>query len=366
MNAKSMSDTLFESGLFRALLVALCCQAISFFLFAPALWMPPPGRFVDQYEPLTYQPFSREMIGEAQTRHRILGPVIAKGLGLHGLPSALVPVFGGTVMLICVYLLCVSHIDPQWAFSTTLLVATTQALISSQTWLGYQDALGGAFIAGCLLSRNAWFAGLLLFLGMLAEERCAVGVPFVILWQCALHTERSRSIAVRWSLALGLAMLAWAVYFYFAIHTFVPAEVREAYDAEKVGTTWRLIFKNLNNLALGYFQSIRGGWILVGYAAYLLIRRRGWLTLSLVGSCIILGLLQAGFVADISRSASNLWPVMLLAIWEMRRSNLTDALVILRTSLFLNILSPCYQVLGNVVQYYYPLPISLLRLIYRI
>lgn len=355
----------------QALLTAIVCQAISFFLFSVPLWLPPPERFTLQYEPLTHAPFSPELLGEPQTRHRILGPLLAYLLGLHGLASAAIPILAGTIMLSFVYLFTWFRLERAWSFWTTLLLATTQTVMTSQTWIGYQDALAGACVAACLLTRRMWLVAVLLFVGMLADERCIVGMPFVVAIHCWPCTNPPWRMVMPWLSTIIVAACCWAVYFAYALQHFVPQEVWLSsdpvkYDPIKIATTFHYLFKNVNHLALGYFESLRGGWLIVGFGVWHLYVHRKWKLLIMIVVLLMAGLLQAGMVADISRAAATEWPAILFGLHVLKHLTSDHSFFLLKASCMLNVFTPCYQVLGTVVQYYYPLPVSMIRLLYRI
>jgi hypothetical protein len=274
-------------------------------------------------------------------------------------------------MLSFVYLFTWFRLDRAWCWWTTLLVATTQTLITSQTWIGYQDALGGAFVAACLLTRRKWIAGLLLLTGMLADERCIVGMPFVMAVHCWPGSKPYWRAITSWLILTIVVAGCWGLYFVYAIKHFVPPEVWQTsdpvkYDPVRIATTFHYLFKNVNHLALGYFEALRGGWLIVGYAVWLLWVHRQWTLLIMMIVVLLAGLLQAGMVADISRATAVLWPAILLGLHIFKQHATDHASILLKTSCFLNVFTPCYQVLGTVVQYCYPLPLSLLRLVYRV
>src|SRR5438874_1520500 len=75
----------------QALLLALIVQAGSFMLYSPALWAPPSLRFQKVYEPLSQDPWRKDLTAEPQVRHRLLGPLFAHYLGLHGLAAMIPP-----------------------------------------------------------------------------------------------------------------------------------------------------------------------------------------------------------------------------------------------------------------------------------
>ncbi len=345
--------------LYRAILIALLAQAVSFFLFSTALWLPVNGRFTELYEPLSHNPWTTENGNQSQVRHRILGPVIAYYLGMRGVSSAVIPVLGGTMMLFFSYLVIRRISNDQWATWTTFLIATTQTLISSQTWFGFQDALAGAAVAACLLARRSWLGAVFLLVGMLAEERCAAAIPFIIIWHFDNGQPGRWKRGLLWAIWLSAAVASWVLFYFYVRSHFLPVEQMMKHDLG--GASFRLLINNASVLPLGFFQSIRGGWIIIGYALYLMFQRKNYLV-SL--GCILgiaAGLIQAGMVADISRSASVIWPMLIIGIRELIRQPLDRVIIILKVAVLLNVLSPCYQVISQVVQYYYPLPFSLAR-----
>jgi hypothetical protein len=269
-------------------------------------------------------------------------------------------------MLMVTYLVMRRETNAQWATWSTFLVATTQTLITSQTWIGYQDALGGAAIALCFLVRKPWLGTIILFLGMLAEERCAVAFPFVVLWHFQDGQPNPWRRAIYWTICLLAALGLWIAYFSFSLHHFLPPEHLANYDVG--GATHRLLRKNISILPLGFLESIRGGWMIIGYGLILQIRQRHWLiaTASLVS--VMACLLQAGMVTDISRSASVVWPLMFLSLRIIYQSNTQHGLFLLKVVVLFNFLTPCYQVIGSLLgdspspfylNLFYPLPIAI-------
>jgi len=351
----------------RAISIALLAQVVSFFFFSAALWMPPSRRFVEQYEPLTHNPWTNEIAFSSQTRHRILGPAIAHYLGIHGFASALIPVAAGTLMLFMTYLIALRLADTSWATWTTFLVATTQAFISSQTWFGYQDAMGGAAVAACFLVRRSWLGAVFLFLGMLAEERCAVAIPFIVIWHFDNGQPDRWKRGLFWSVWLCAAVAVWVMYYTYAHSHFLTAE--QLTDQGNYAGV-RLLKQNIGVLPIAFFESIRGGWIIIGYALFLMLQRKNYLVCLGCTLGIAAGLVQAGMVGDVSRTASVIWPMLLIAVRELYRQPEHHSMTLLKVAVLLNILSPCYQVLAPVdlkynlpqtLQCYYPLPFSLAR-----
>ena len=327
-------------------MIALLAQGISFFFFSTALWLPPTQRFVEQYEPLTYNPWTKEVAYSSQTRHRIFGPVVAYYLGVHGIGSAMIPVAAGTLMLLLTYLIVYQSANRNWATWSTFLVATTQTFISSQTWLGYQDAIGGAAVAFCFLVRRSWLGAICLFLGMLADERCAVAIPLIVIWQFDNGQPDRWKRGLLWSICLCASVAIWLMYYSYARSHFLSET--EMLENAMGGGSFRLLKQNMGVLPIAFFESIRGGWILIGYALYLMVLRKSYLISLGCMLAIAAGLIQAGMVGDVSRSAAVIWPMLFIAIRELNRQPLEHGLTLLKVAVLLNIFSPCYQVLAPV------------------
>lgn len=366
MSGNTKPDSMF-STVYRAITVALLAQVVVYFFYPTAFWITG-DRFRLQFEPLTHNPWTQEITESPQTRHRILGPVIGYVLGLHGHAALLITVLGGTVMLMVTYLVMRKETNAPWATWSTFLVATSQTLITSQTWIGYQDAIGGAAVASCLLVKKPWLGTIILFLGMLADERCAVAFPFVVLWHFQDGQPNHWQRAISWTLCLLAALGLWIGYFYFSLHHFLSPEQLVGYDVG--GASHRLLRKNIAILPLGFLESIRGGWMIIGYGFLILVRQRHWLIVVAALAGTMACLIQAGMVTDISRSASVVWPLMLLSLRIVYQAETQHGLFLLKAVVFFNFLTPCYQVIGSLLgdtpsPYYldlfYPLPIAIFR-----
>ena len=220
----------------------------------------------------------------------------------------------------------------------------------------------------CLLVRTPWIGAVILFLGMLAEERCAAAIPFVVLWHFLGEKDKPWRGALLWILFLIVAVGFWLAYYYFALRHFLTPE--SLASPEFGGISFRLLRKNISILPISFFESIRGGWMVIGFSIVLLANQRRWLIVGAILAGVIGCLLQAGFVADISRSASVVWPLLLLSIRVIFQSDPLHGLFLLKTAVIFNFLTPCYQVIGATLNespspfyldLFYPLPIAIVR-----
>lgn len=349
----------------QALLIALLVQTGSFLLYSPALWNPPSLRFTDQYAPLAENPWRSDLEFNPQGRHRILGPVIAHYLGLRGLWAEVPPIAANTFFL-AVALLILQRLTA-WRTSVVLLalLATTQTVVSSQTWIGFQDSFGHLAIAICLLVGRPWLALPVIILGMLGDERCATALPFVILWHFVVAEERPYLRASLWTIA-GLAAVAiWFGLFKWIQSTFVPETAKAALNWNEV-VSFRYLAINLNYIPLGMYEAFRAAWILPIMMVPLLVRQRRWLVLAGFLLALAICVIQASLVADISRCCAFGWPGLFIAIYFLSKYQPVVLDQVSKFALVLNVFTPSYQIIGGEPlrspQLYWPFPLALLRL----
>jgi hypothetical protein len=220
-----------------ACILAVAVQLISLSLYAPALWMPMPLRYIRMYEPLVEDPWRTDAHAEPAVRHRLLGPVIAHYLGLRGIWSTIPQWLGVTGFLATLYCLLRRDLDASASFRVVLLIGTTLAVITSQTWMGFQEGIGHFAIVLCLWFGRAWAVIPLLFLGMLAEERTAAAVPFLVCWQFIFAKQQRWVRAIVWGLAGLVTVALWFIYLKWVHTQFLPAGILEQSDWQEMPGT---------------------------------------------------------------------------------------------------------------------------------
>jgi hypothetical protein len=344
-----------------ACILAVAVQLISLSLYAPALWMPMPLRYIRMYEPLVEDPWRTDAHAEPAVRHRLLGPVIAHYLGLRGIWSTIPQWLGVTGFLATLYCLLRRDLDASASFRVVLLIGTTLAVITSQTWMGFQEGIGHFAIVLCLWFGRAWAVIPLLFLGMLAEERTAAAVPFLVCWQFIFAKQQRWVRAIVWGLAGLVTVALWFIYLKWVHTQFLPAGILEQSDWQEMPGT-HFYLKYINNVPLGWFETLRAGWLLPALAVGLWCTQRRWWDVVIFGLAIALCLGQAGLVMDISRAGAFAWPAILIAARALAAHDPAKFLNALNLALLLNVLSPCYQViLSRGIYLYWPLPLAALR-----
>jgi hypothetical protein len=346
-----------------AIAVALVVQAISFVLYSyhfRPFWQFN-GRLVDSYAPLCADPFTRVPIGEPQVRHRILGPLIAYAMGLRGVSGEAVLPVAVTLFLTLLYLFAGRWLPPASAAGVVLLLATTQAVTVSQTWLGYPDVLGHLALLVCLMTAAAWPVAPVLFLGMLGDERCLAAYPLVVGWHfLAEAPDRRWGRAAARVAAAGAAALAWLV-----VYRFIQAEYVSPAGADNGSfVRWVLsggaLRRYLPVVPLGIYFALRSAWLFPIMLTVAWAGRR-WAVLAAFWAAVGVAIGQGVLVADISRCVALCWPAVLIALRHLYDQNPATARHWLVAALALNLCTPLYNVVGTSILPSMPLPVALAR-----
>jgi hypothetical protein len=346
-----------RSGRFAvAIGLAIACQACSLFLYSPPFGDLQP-RLWGSYGPLCADPFTRSPIWEAQTRHRILAPLIAYGLGLRGTSGAAVPVLANTAFLALLYILLRRSLPAGRAAMSVLLMATTLVVITSQTWLGYPDSLGHLGLLICLSTRPIWPLIPCLLLMMLAEERSLVAAPLIVLWHFLREPPDERwSRAVLRSISVIAALALWLMAYQWMKEAFL---IR--FTAQDAHIGLGVIQANIFAIPGGYYYALRSAWLLPIMLATVWWRRRP-IQLGAFLAATAVALIAVLIVDDLSRAMAFSFPAVLIALVELERQEGQALGYWLRAALFLNLFTPQYQVLGFRGFYvYWPMPFALVK-----
>jgi hypothetical protein len=347
-----------------ALGLALVIQAVSYLLYPF-----PPHKQLDKY--IRYQtmlslcadPFTTEPLHEPSVRHRILVPVLAWVTGLRG-PQYFVLIFVGNILFLWFTVLYLrQHVPPRVAALTAMLLGTTLALITSQSWLTVQDSWANAAIVGCLLRRRQlWTLGPLLFLGLLADERCLATMPLVFL---AFHLDDPpEARTARRTRRLLMVLVTCAVYagLFWYLHQHTSAKVQGYYgyatqkdfiDGHLQG---EIFLQQLRYVPAGLWFALRAAWLLPLLLLWHKRRERGLVLWLLFGLAAATG--QALLVEDMSRMASLAFPAVLLAVILLNETRPALTILVLGFALMVNVLSPQFQINKTRVTMLAPLPLE--------
>jgi hypothetical protein len=350
-----------------ALVLAVVVQAVSYFLYPF-----PPNNSLEKYYryatmvALSNDPFTTEAIHEPTVRHRILVPLLAWATGLRG-GSYIVLIFVGNLLFLWLTtILLRQFVPPRIGALATMLMGTTLALITSQSWLTVQDTWANAAIVACLLVRkHVWSIGPLLFLGMLADERCLAALPLVFF---CFHQDdppqRRRELRSRRLLFVILGCAAYAaVYFYLHQHTAGKEQKYYGYEKQEDFVInilrGKVLLEQLPYVPAGLWFALRAAWLLPLLLLWHKRRERGFVFWLLFGLAAATG--QALLVEDMSRMASLAFPAVLLAVVMLHAARPALTLLVVGLALLVNVLSPQFQINKNRVTLHAPLPLEWLR-----
>lgn len=345
-----------------ALLVAGVAQLLSFTLYSYHFWDPTPARFVNTYAVLCRDPFTHAPVDTPQARQRVLGPLVAYAVGLRGEGGQAVLVAAVFLFLAGFYLLARRRWPCEETVLLTLLMATTQTVTTSQTWLGYPDVLASAAVLACMAARRPWVFGPVLFLGMLGDERCVASAPLAALWHVAVRTDPrpARAFLARGAWAAA-ALGAWAGFYKWVQAEYVSG-MPDYDNAEflRAHLTGRMAVHGLTYLPGAAFEAFRTAWMFpalffVGSAAR--GRRRFG---AAVAAFTLLAAVPGLVVIDHSRCiALCCWPVVLIGAESVRRESPGGFRSLVYAAVTLNMVTPMYDVLTDGYFLRFPLPAAL-------
>lgn len=357
-------------GVATLLLVALAIQVISFLLY-PYPLQEKLERYV-RYQTMVVlceNPFTTEQLSEPTVRHRLLVPLLAWPLQLRG-NGYLILIYSGSYLFILLTLVLLRQMLPwKQAAMTTLLLATTLAVTTTTSWPTFQDTWSNAAIVACLLLRKQWWLmGPVLYVGMLADERCITTVPLLLLWFYFEDApEERRKLLQQRLMSVTLAAICYAATYYGIHRLDVPSEKLNYYGfKEQTGFIQSILkgdvfLKQIMYAPAGLWFALRAGWLLI-IMLWWSRRKEQWFRTWLLGGLVV-AVGHSLLVEDVSRVASLAFPAMLLAVVLLYRQSPRLTTQLLGVCLLVNVLSPQYQINHNRSSLLIPLPLQALRLL---
>lgn len=344
-----------------ALVVALAAEAISIFFAATY-----DAQFINRITVLAENPFAKGELPHTHIEHRlrILGPVIAWGLGLHGMAAAWVPAAANVPLLMLLYGMLAGRLSRPAAITAVILMATTHVTMSSRMLLGYQDSLVFLLMLAAMAVPNLVLSGLCVFAGCFGDQRAMFAVPFILAWRAFVDDVEGREAFRRFCIRgvfLTAVVGAWMALSRVLLETFQahgPASIA-------IGTYFLSgdLLKELKPgfLQLGYFMCFKAAWMFPLILFWMWAGKRPLLTLMLAASTLTI-LVLAAMITDMSRSASFCFPAVILGIAVLGRSDDQRCFDMVGACLLVNLISPFYQAMNwGLWMISYPLPVELAR-----
>jgi hypothetical protein len=351
-----------HGALASAMAVAVIAEGISV-LFASTMVDDFRGRFTG----LSSNPFAHGAVDIPFPEHRlrILGPVFAWALGLHGDAGAYLPIAFNVPLLALLYFVVKRETTALLAVVFTLLMATTHLTMTTRTLIGYHDTMVFLCAVLAMVSRSNLLSGVCFLLGLFGDPRIALMIPMVFVWMLTRpDLERPMASAfMRTAILVGM-MLVFLGLSSVLIDVFeYRTQSDQAINRYLNGEFLREMKPSF--LHLTAFLTFKAGWLLAFLAVWLLLARRPLLALLLAGNMLAIfcsGLL----VYDFSRALTFCFPVLVFGVIELHRSAPRIALPVLGTCYLINLITPFYQ--GMTYDLWiqsYPLPVDVARWLVR-
>lgn len=292
----------------------------------------------------------------AKTAFRLVAPGVAHVLGLGPAGLKLLEALCGVLLLALVALAAArTSGERSAAVLVTLLVASSFMGISAFVeHRGFFDAVALLGLALACAWRNPLAVAAGVSLACWTDERGAIAAPLVAL----LHfVEAPAERGAKRALDPCCLAVALALGLYAGGRAWLGA--RYGLYTPLAGTGARYLVTQLNNLPLGLWTGLEGGWLLVLAAGVALWRAgRRWLLVSaILAGGLVIG--AAFSVWDITRSLIYLLPALFLALRLLREHEPAPARATLwRAAFLLSLLWPNLYVAGKgEVSWNYPLPL---------
>lgn len=299
---------------------------------------------------------------ESKNNLRLTVPVIAKLLHLNIWGILL---FAG-LMGICLLYLTIEVTmnitqDRVASLLATLIVSSIYAGIASFVELrGIFDGVALAFLVVSLLP-NPFLVWSSLFLAFWTDERAVIAGSLVWLFHSLKHNDASKLYV--WSANSLSVVIAWFSYFLVR----VLLEVFLNLHTPTAGFGLQILLNQINNIPMGIWTGLEGGWIIVILAIILLLLQRNFKVVFLFITFMSFVVGVSVSVVDITRSMAYILPALFIAIKVLATLETREEVRrFLLISLLVSLLWPNYYAGGkHSIWWNYPLPIQVVRWVLR-
>ncbi len=290
-------------------------------LNAPLAWFHPEvNRAVDTLRQIQ-QPFSpinnptNDII-----RWRLLFPLLAHYLSLPNVIFLAIPHLGCIIVLGWFTFLTLSQTKSRAdAFIASVLFGTTSWFFVSSGWLAYFDSW---YILGLMLtafhpSRSLIIASCLLVPWI--DERFILALPLTLLVRAAyfernVFSSKPLLLDVLAIVVTTLPWVAFRAYLVYSANDTSPSATTNQFTFDKPGIYWTLLD--------GMWNGLRGLWVYPVVFFVLFIRQRKIVPSALLAVALIITLVvNLRFAGDISRSVSNIIPIVALGFFVSIRAS---------------------------------------------
>jgi hypothetical protein len=298
----------------------------------------------------------------ANMNFRLTVPVIARfaGMGKLGV-FAFQSACGVALLWVVARVVLRATGDLVSALFVTCGVASTWAGTTAFIELrGMFDGEALLFLSCAALFEGAWLAGPFAFVAAWSDERALVALSLVYLYHVYRRERRGHDRLASYFGPAPMAIVAGGVAY---LVTRLALARFYHMTTNTVMITPRTVIDQINNLPMGCWTALEGGWLLALAAMNVLVRERRIAFLALYVAAISLVLFVSMAVLDITRSMAYALPAIFIAVEVLREvDGIPDLRAICALSSAVSILWPNYyaqmrdQIFWNV-----PLPVRVLK-----
>jgi hypothetical protein len=180
----------------------------------------------------------------------------------------------------------------------------------NHTWF---DGFAYFFLLLSLYSRKGIFIFLFSFLAAWTDERAFISLSLVFIFHLLYSRVISTAGVVKNLSALSV-IIAGSLYLLIRYYL----EIKWGMHTPTKGANLLMLGRTIYVLPLGIWTFLEGFWFFLIAAIYVLIKNRKWITLCGICLPVILITLLSGFVSDVTRSGSYIFPVVFSCLLILR------------------------------------------------
>jgi hypothetical protein len=302
------------------------------------------------------------ILHESKLNFRLTVPIAAKFLGL-GMTGIFALQSACAVLLLWVSAAAFLRLtgDRVAALFLTIGLASTWSGSTGFVELrGMFDGVALLFLACAVLAEGPVLAGIAVFLAAWTDERGLIASSLVYLYHVhrRYDTGGDRISAFFGAAPLGV-VVSWLAYFATRFAVAQAYHIRTTADGANV----KVFIDQLNNLPIGCWTALEGGWLLVLAATIGLVKMRQFVFLAAYALALAIILAVSMSVFDVTRSMAYAFPAPFVALEVLRKTEDEDGLRILCVAAsVLSLLWPSYYTeYHNIIWWYSPLPMRALK-----
>ena len=219
--------------------------------------------------------------------------------------------------------------------------------------LGYLDGFALFFLVLPFAFNSPIIIFIAVFFAAWVDERGLIASSLIFLWILFIKKENKKIVEIT------AVVFAWIAY--FSIRFFIAYKYHLLTHTESTGIS--MLLHQFNNLPLGIWTGLEGFWLLICFAFIVLIKQNKKLIALLFFIGILLIIMVALSVSDITRSMIYLFPGIFIALAIVKEVETDKNLIRIATVvLLLCALFPQLNVGGyNSVNWQYPFPLQMIR-----